>query len=110
MRHLITEDSSMLSAIGWCPRRNMLRVVFTPSSQSAKGSVYEYQNVTPDLWAKLVAAPSIGSLFTAEIVKQKEAHPFKRIEVPFDGPSGSAYWKAVFADVEREEPVQEVAQ
>jgi hypothetical protein len=40
--------------------------------KSGKGAIYQYAGVPPELHAKLMAAPSIGSFVTKNIVGQFE--------------------------------------
>ena len=60
-------SSSMIASIGYSPDSETLEVEFLKT-----GRVYEYYNVPPFMYDRLMEAASIGIFFNAEI---KEAYP-----------------------------------
>jgi hypothetical protein len=56
-----TVDSSVLRAVGYDPSTQTLVLAFT------SGAVYTYADVPPEVHAGLLAAPSLGRFFSAEI-------------------------------------------
>lgn len=71
MRMLEIQDSSNVQAVGYEPTTTSLDVRFR------NGGHYRYAGVTPDEFARLVSAESLGIHLHARI---KPNHPFTRIE------------------------------
>lgn len=53
--------SSVLSAVGYEPKRKILEVEFR------SGRLYQYFDVPPNVYEQLLAAPSLGSYFNKAI-------------------------------------------
>ncbi len=66
----VPTESSALTAIAYTEQAEELFVRFP------NGTVYCYSNVTVSQHAALVAAPSLGKHFNAEI---KHTHPFRKL-------------------------------
>lgn len=64
-------ESSALSHISYDAEMRALRAVFRES-----GKTYIYQNVPPDIYDALLAAPSLGVYFNAHI---RDHFPFQEI-------------------------------
>jgi lysyl-tRNA synthetase class 2 len=64
-------DSSALSHISYNRDTRVLRAIFRDS-----GRVYIYQDVPPDIYAKLLASPSIGTYFNSHI---RDQFPFQEL-------------------------------
>lgn len=56
--------SSMISSMGFDPEESLLEVEFN------NGKVYQYSGVTPDTYATLSGADSIGKAFSSLIKSQ----------------------------------------
>lgn len=67
--HKVT--SSQIAEIGWS--NDTLRVVF------ARGGVYDYSDVSEELYRKFENADSIGSFFYKNI-KGNPKHPFAKVK------------------------------
>lgn len=65
--------SSMLAAVGYDAATKTLAIQFKTGK---RGTVYQYPGVTPELYAELRAAPSIGA-----VVKQKILGKFDHIKI-----------------------------
>lgn len=69
------KGSSQVTAVGYDPATRILQVRFTT------GAEYQYSGVPPDLYARLIAAPSFGSFLHKHVkgkypyVKVKDATP-----------------------------------
>lgn len=63
--------SSQISQVGYKPETRQLRVVF-----NHKGSIYDYEGVSQEVFDSLVNAPSVGSYFTAAV---KNSFTFRRV-------------------------------
>lgn len=57
----VVTDSTNIAAVGYSPKRKLLRVRFRD------GSEYEYERFSADDYAALISAESIGVHFAAEI-------------------------------------------
>ena len=66
-------ESSQIAAIGHDGATSKLAVKFK------KGTVYEYSNVPVELHTRLMAAPSVGKFFSAEIKAFPETYPFTQV-------------------------------
>lgn len=64
--------SKLLSSIGYDEASQTLEVQFAKS-----GAVYQYRDVSPSIYAQLVAADSLGSHFLSHI---KDNHAFTRMD------------------------------
>lgn len=71
-------ESSRLHAIGYDAATQTLAIQF--KAKAGPGSVYHYSNVTPDDFAALKGAESVGSHFHKHIKPFKEKFPFVKIE------------------------------
>lgn len=65
--------SSQIAQLGHDAASSTMRVVFT------NGSIYEYANVSRELFEELLAAPSVGSHFSKVIKKNPSTYPFTKI-------------------------------
>ena len=73
--------SSQIYAIGYNPESQRLRVQFlkkTKGEPPTPGSIYEYDDITPEQHAALVRAESIGTHFGANI-KNNKAINYRKI-------------------------------
>lgn len=68
----VVTDPTNIQAVGYSKPRKLLRVQFRD------GSVYDFQNVTPTTYTKLVGAESIGVHFAAEIRGKYETRCLRR--------------------------------
>ena len=73
---LTTIKSSNLGALGYDPATHKLRVQFKAVGDKV-GKVFEYADVTPEKYAEMRAAPSVGSYFSAKV---RSHHPAKEIK------------------------------
>ena len=73
-----TIESSQLDSIGHSRDTNTLAIRFKAKG-GKPGSLYLYQNVTPEDYAALTGAESIGSHFYKVIKPAADKHPFVRI-------------------------------
>ncbi len=67
-------NSSQINAIGHDSATNKLRIEFKT------GSLYEYDNVPPDLFAEFAKAPSTGSFFYKHIKPFADKFPYVRLD------------------------------
>lgn len=72
-RRMIPVESSNIAAMGYDPYAQVLRVEFV------SGPIYEYSSVLPEVYALLLNAPSIGTLFAATVRADKELYPYRRV-------------------------------
>lgn len=70
-------ESSQIHAIGHDPQTNTLAIQF--KSKSGAGSIYQYQNFTPELFQAFKSAKSMGSHFKTAIKTAIEKHPYVKI-------------------------------
>lgn len=63
-------ESSNLVSVGYDDKTFTLEVEFK------HGGVYQYENVPADVHAALLAAPSVGSYFSAKV---KNTYPFTKV-------------------------------
>lgn len=68
----VVTDSTNIQAVGYSKERKTLRTQFRD------GSVYDHSGITPTMYAKLVAAPSIGVFFAHEIRGKFESRCLRR--------------------------------
>ena len=54
-------NSSTIRSVGYEPNSQTLEIEFT------SGSIYQYSRVSPEIYRKLMAAPTIGSYFKNNI-------------------------------------------
>ena len=71
-------ESSQLEAYGYDPESQTLAVRFKGKGDRP-GSLYHYQNFTPDDWAAFQAAESKGSHFIRTIKPAVDRWPYTRI-------------------------------
>lgn len=62
--------SSLIESIGYDPGKHVLEVCFRPNRHGC-ASIWQYDEVGPDTYAELVAAPSIGVAFQAIKISHK---------------------------------------
>lgn len=97
----IQVESSQIACLGYEPEAEYpLGVKFTPTKKQAAagqtGSVYEYANVTPQLFRGLIEAKvdpaylSHYKFFDKHIKSQPELYPFRKVEPdpPIDAATG----------------------
>lgn len=65
--------SSNISAIGYSPKRQVLRVIF------GNNSSYLYFNVEPIIWDGLIKSHSKGKYLTENITKQKDKYRYLKV-------------------------------
>lgn len=65
--------SSLIEAIGYDAPTQTLRVRFK------SGATYDYQNVTGEIHAQIISAPSIGHAINETLKKDPKAFPFRRL-------------------------------
>lgn len=65
-----TVGSSNISEVGYDPSSETLEIMFT------SGSVYQYYNISQDLFDQLMQAPSKGQFLNVYI---KNAYPYSRV-------------------------------
>lgn len=93
--------SSQLAAIGHCAETNTLAIQFT--GKAGPGHLYHYQNFTPEQFAALKGAESVGKHFYAHIKPFADKHPHEKIENPGAVPGlllihGQRYSTTTFKD------------
>jgi hypothetical protein len=71
LTQLLPVRSSNIDAIGYDPRAELLTVRFS------SGSTYEYEHVTREQHADLMATDSHGTWFAANIRRHPDRHPFR---------------------------------
>jgi hypothetical protein len=99
----IQVESSQIACLGYEPEAEYpLGVMFKPSKKQAaagqRGSVYEYANVSPQLFAEFLGAKhdalydfSVGKFFEQRIKTRPDLFPFRKTETAVDlGPVTSA--------------------
>jgi hypothetical protein len=69
-------QSSQIKAIGYDPKNRVATIEFRTKT---KRSVYEYQNVEPELAASILFAESIGRRFGETLKADPDAYPFRRL-------------------------------
>jgi hypothetical protein len=69
MRLLTVPDSSNVAAMGYDPDARALAVKFTT------GSLYYYAHITPEQWAEMCNAVSVGKWLNANI-RSNPNHPY----------------------------------
>lgn len=69
--------SSLLAAVLYDAEKKVLHVEFIPKKGQEKRSIYSYSDVSPEKYAEMMAAKSIGSYFLKSV---KPNHQFTRIE------------------------------
>lgn len=75
-------ESRLIDSIGYDPKSQTLEIAFPPKKDSLPGpgvSVYQYQNVPPEVHAAFMAAESKGKFFGAEIKPNKYQYPYVKI-------------------------------
>lgn len=81
----IAVESSQIALVGYEEGAEYpLGIRFTPTKKQKEagqgGSEYEYANVSPEMYAELAQAESVGSYFGKNIKPFPEQFPFKKIE------------------------------
>lgn len=75
--------SSQIKSIGYDPISQTLEIEFQPSKKqiAAKedGSIYRYSSVSPELYAALLEAKSIGRFYITQIKNDPKQYPFEKI-------------------------------
>lgn len=69
--------SSQIAAIGHHPETNTMAIQFP--SKTGSGSLYHYDNVTPEQFEAFKSAPSVGSHFIKQIKPHVDKHPYRKI-------------------------------
>jgi len=72
-----TVESSQIHAIGYDEPTKTLRIQF--KAKAKPGSVYDYANVPPELFAEFLAAESKGKFFGARVKRETVRYPFTKI-------------------------------
>lgn len=70
------EGSSTIAAYGHDPVTETLRIQFH------KGPIYRYAHVPAELMASMLAAPSFGKAFVAEIKSKPDLYPYMKEDHP----------------------------
>lgn len=78
--------SSQIKSVGYDPARKVLAVEFTHRDDQEQGSVYEYDNVDPDVAENMQREKdedgkdwSIGSYFGKTLKKDPKRWPYRKI-------------------------------
>ena len=89
-------ESHQIAKIGYAEGAEYpLGIEFKPNKKQQAagqpGSVYEYQNVEPWLFAEFLAAESKGKFFEAHIKNRPDLYPYRKVEPakpvdPIDAP------------------------
>lgn len=61
-------ESKLLRSVGYDPETQTLHAEF------AKGGIYSYAGVSPDLYAEMMSAKSVGSHFLSNVVRGGFSH------------------------------------
>lgn len=74
-------QSSQLFGIGHCPETNTLAIQFKAKAgaEPNTGSIYHYDNFTPEQFAEFKSAESLGSHFKRLIKPAVEVHPYRKV-------------------------------
>ncbi len=67
--------SQQVSAIGHDPETQKMRVRFKKLGRWDGEDTYEYSNVSPELYADILAAESIGRMINATVKSDPKAYP-----------------------------------
>jgi hypothetical protein len=70
---LIQVSSSQIEAMGHNEERSILRVKFV------KGGLYEYQNVSKEVFDSIMSADSVGSTFHKMVKSNPTTYPYTKI-------------------------------
>lgn len=70
--------SANIKAVGYDPQLGIMDVIFVQDPKM----MYRYQNVTPTIYAQMMSAASIGSMFAQMIRKNAKLHPFTVHDAP----------------------------
>lgn len=76
---LLPVESTQLAAIGHDAETNTLYIQFKARPDEVEGSIYSYQNVTPELFDDFRRARSIGSFFYNNIKPEVAKYPYTKI-------------------------------
>lgn len=77
--------SSQIASIGHDPTTNQLDIEFKnlgkpkPGQPAKVNSVYRYQNFSAEQFAAFMAAESKGKFFGANIKKEAQKHPYRKL-------------------------------
>lgn len=72
--------SSQIAAIGHDPKTNTMAIQFPHKHEATKqGSVYHYQNVSPEVFEEFKSAESIGAYFGKHIRPHSDKYPYEQI-------------------------------
>lgn len=66
----IHSESSMITSTGYHPHTETLELVF------CNGGIYEYYQITDDIYQELVNAPSVGEYFNTHI---RLKYPYRKV-------------------------------
>lgn len=82
--------SSQIAKLGYEPEAEYpLGIWFQPNKKQVaagqQGSVYEYANVTPELFAAFLSAESVGKFFEANIKAHPLTYPYRKVEQGIEG-------------------------
>lgn len=89
-------ESSQIQAIGYEPEAEYpLGILFKPSKRQTaagqRGSIYEYANVSPEMFNEFVSAESKGKYFERHIKKYPEVFTYRKVYAAVDlGPVNTA--------------------
>ena len=70
--------SSQIHAVGYDPDKRVLRIQFLSGKERLPGSIYEYDDISPEQADALVKAESVGKHFGAHI-KGNAAIKFRKV-------------------------------
>lgn len=71
--------SSQISHVGFDPATNTLRIQFANRKDGSPGSIYDYENVTPEPHQQFIGADSVGSFFHRHIKPHADKFPYKKL-------------------------------
>ena len=79
----IPVKSGQIKSVGYNPAEKTLEVEFHSHGNAPNKpnptTVYQYQHVTPQQHADMIASESVGSYFYKHLRPHKDKHPFKKI-------------------------------
>lgn len=75
MERIPVEDSTQVASYGY--QEPILEIEFKGRNGN---SVYQYRNVTAEMWASLLRAPSKGRWVGEHLKKNPQAYPYTKIQ------------------------------
>lgn len=75
----IAVTSSQVASLGHDPETSTLHVEFKPFKKDQPNPVYEYRNVTPEIYQAIITGESIGREINQRLKKFPDRHPYRRL-------------------------------